>query len=194
MFDPGIFPLKMWGLLSVLTPKGETKMKKKVFLFITALVMGILMVGCGPTEGQSPSQQPVDTGSGDVKPTNTDFEDMGTYTIEGVYYQNEEMERTLYAKLVVPKDMADGEKRPMVIYIHGGTSDWRALLPVAEYMADKGYIGLSLELAGGMPPYTQPAPKSEGADLYPSHFIVFSFPSIKKETARTAPLSYTKDI
>lgn len=162
-------------------------MKKRVFLLITAFVMAITMIGCTATEGQKESQQPTETEPSETEPAKADIEDKETYTIEGIYYQNEEMNRTLYAKLVVPKNMTESEKRPMVIYVHGGTSDWRALLPVAEYMADKGYIGLSLELAGGMPAFTQPAPKSEGADLYPSHYT-------SRRSDVEAALNYVKSL
>ncbi len=132
---------------------------------ILAIVMLLTAIGC--TTIRSEQTAPMATVSFTPTP---DFDEYESYTVQGVYYRNEEMGRTLYAKLIVPKDGVEGEKRPAVIYVHGGTSDWRALLPVAERMAEKGYIGLSLELAGGMPAAAKPAPKSEGAELYPSHY------------------------
>lgn len=88
--------------------------------------------------------------------------------VESRMLTNEETGLRIHAQEVIPRELAYGDKAPMVIYVHGATGDANSLILLARKMAEYGIAGFTFECCGGTS-----AGKSDGSShdaLFPSHY------------------------
>lgn len=117
-----------------------------------------------------------------------------TTTIEKseTYINNEETDRRIYAQQIKPGGMAEGEKVPLAIYVHGSTGNSETLIKLAQSLARKGVAGLAIECCGGDSSVTA---KSDGNDIFPSHYSSrISDLAAAVEYAKTLPYADTGKI
>lgn len=88
---------------------------------------------------------------------------------ETFYIHNDEMNRSIYAVQIKPKDLPEGEKVPLIIYVHGGSGTANTYLGLAKTLSEKKIAGLMFECCGGNNGKASAA-KSDGADLFPAHY------------------------
>lgn len=88
---------------------------------------------------------------------------------ETYYIHNDEMNRSIYAVQIKPKDLAEGEKVPLIIYVHGGNGTANSYIGLAKTLSEQKIAGLMFECCGGNNGKASAA-KSDGADLFPAHY------------------------
>lgn len=88
---------------------------------------------------------------------------------ETFYIHNDEMNRSIYAVQIKPKDLPEGEKVPLIIYVHGGSGTANTYLGLAKTLSEKKIASLMFECCGGNNGKASAA-KSDGADLFPAHY------------------------
>lgn len=114
------------------------------------LTLAVCMAGCTPQPIPPASDQ---DGSGKVTTTET-------YTMIEKTIQNEEQGWDIKGIEVLPADYSAGDKIPVVILVHGGTSTEQSLLPIAQKLAEKGIAAYTFGCHGSL----------SGTDLYSSHY------------------------
>ena len=83
------------------------------------------------------------------------------------YVMNEETDMRIFGYQLKPGGLEDGEKVPMVIYVHGGTVNSETLMKLSLAMQAKGIAGFPFECCGGDSSETA---KSDGKEISPSHY------------------------
>lgn len=68
---------------------------------------------------------------------------------ETYYIHNDEMNRSIYAVQIKPKDLAEGEKVPLIIYVHGGNGTANSYIGLAKTLSEQKIAGLMFECCGG---------------------------------------------
>ena len=96
----------------------------------------------------------------------TAIEKTEIYTETPVYIMNEETDRRVYCIETVPNELDDGEKIPLIIYVHGGNGDATSLIALPENLAESGFAGITFECCGA----NKFSPKSDGKEIYSSHY------------------------
>ena len=96
----------------------------------------------------------------------TVLETTDVYTETPVYIKNEETDRRVYCIETVPNGLAEGEKVPMIVYVHGGNGDATSLIALPENLAESGFAGITFECCGA----NKFSPKSDGKEIYSSHY------------------------
>ena len=114
------------------------------------LMLALCFAGCAPDVPQPPGSEE-DAG----KVTETE-----TYTMIEKSIENTERGWEIKGIEVLPADYTEGEKLPVVILVHGGTSTEQSLLPIAQQLAAEGVAAYTFGCHGSLP----------GTDLYSSHY------------------------
>lgn len=68
-----------------------------------------------------------------------------TYTENKVTLWNEEAQRKFKCLEVIPKGLTDGEKVPMIVFVHGGNGDEESLVDEPEALAADKIAGITFE-------------------------------------------------
>ena len=103
---------------------------KKLLAAALALCMAItVMTACsGKTEAPAATPKPYPKQMGQVKAAET-------YTENKVLLWNDETQRKIECLEVVPADLSEGEKIPVIIYIHGLNGNAESLIDEPEALA-----------------------------------------------------------
>lgn len=138
-------------------------MKRAFAVFIVACLLLPALYGCAGQEGTA------DGGGGLPQQESHAVPEAENFEKETYYVLNEETGRNIYTVQIKPTGLEENDKVPVMIYIHGGNGNANSLLPIAKRMAEIQCAGVLFECCGGNNGKTS-EPKSDGGDLYPSHY------------------------
>lgn len=133
-------------------------MKKFIAIALLLCVSLSLFAACAAKEPAAPSKPKYPRLLGEAKSTDT-------YVENELYLWNEETQRKFNCREVVPKNLADGEKVPMIVYVHGGTGNALSLVNEPETLAADKIAGFTIECCGG-----NKNALSDGKDIFPSNY------------------------
>lgn len=88
------------------------------------------------------------------------------YTDNELYLWNDVTERKIYCREVIPATYKEGDKLPVIIFVHGFNGSADALVNEPRDLAADGIAGFTFECCGG----NKVNHKSDGFDIYPSHY------------------------
>lgn len=118
---------------------------KKVLVTIFSFVIAVIVLAFAGCAG------------GDDETEKKPEENKGTVHVGDVYTTvkkkivNEECDREITGIEVYPSDLEEGEKVPMIIYVHGAGGNENSLLYIAQALAAKGVAGYVFGCYGSMP-------------------------------------------
>ena len=95
-----------------------------------------------------------------------ELESGDAYQSSEYYLHNEITDRHIYSVETRPTGLAEGEKVPMVIYVHGGSGEATTFQGIYTALAQDRIAAFSFECCGG----NRSGAKSEGSKLFSSHY------------------------
>lgn len=160
------------------------KKGKAIALTLAVLSAVSLLAACGgekaPVVTASPPAQstqwfsePRELASGD------------SYTSIEYYLLNEETNRHIYAVETVPAALAENEKVPVVIYVHGQSGYATNFSAIYTKLAEEKIAAFSFECCGG----NKSGAKSEGGKLFPANYTS-RITDLETVLAKVKTLSY----
>lgn len=151
------------------------KQTKKAVLFVITLAAAALLAACtggsAPTEPDSgaqatpaPAAESAQSAKWFTEPRALDSGD--GYESSEYYLLNEETGRHIYAVETRPTGLTEGEKVPVVIYVHGQSGYATNFSAIYTRLVKENIAAFSFECCGG----NKSGAKSEGSKLYPAHY------------------------
>ncbi|MBP5254455.1 MAG: alpha/beta hydrolase [Lachnospiraceae bacterium] len=130
-------------------------------LVLLALCVLFAMGSCGKAEDKSTEAASAKYPKllGEVRKTDD-------YTENELYIWNEITERKVYCHEVIPASYKEGQKLPVIVYVHGYNGSADALISEPRVLAKDGIAGFAFECCGG----NKVTPKSDGKEINPSHY------------------------
>jgi len=142
-------------------------MKRKPFLCValSLLLLFTLLTAC---QEASPSTSTPGPSANSAKwfTEPKELEKGDNYVSSEYYLHNEITDRHIYTVETKPTGLAEGEKVPVVIYVHGGSGEATTFHGIYTALAKDKIAALSFECCGG----NRSGAKSEGAKLFSSHY------------------------
>ena len=145
------------------------RLEKKAILFLIVLAAVSLLTACSANigNGSETTVEPT-ANSQSVKwfsePRLLDSGD--SYESSEYYLLNEETGRHIYTVETKPAGLAEGEKVPIVIYVHGQSGEATTFAGIYRRLTEEKVAALSFECCGG----NRSGAKSEGSKLFPAHY------------------------
>ncbi len=145
--------------------KGKTIAKTMAVAMCAATLTlcAAFAAGCSEKEPEEDTKEPVTY----PQYLNT-VETTEVYTKTALYVMNEETDRRIYCIETVPNDVAEGEKLPLIIYVHGSNGSSTSLVGKQgdTYFTSRGIASINFECCGG----NNIKPMSDGEEIYSSHY------------------------
>lgn len=149
------------------------KKRKLTALLLAALAAASLLTSCAGQGPETPSGNPdagaTPTGNQQsakwfTEPRVLDSGD--GYESSEYYLLNEETGRHIYTVETRPTGITEGERVPIVIYVHGGSGEATTFAGIYRALAGEKVAALSFECCGG----NRSGAKSEGSRLFSAHY------------------------
>lgn len=144
------------------------KKRRMTALFLAAVTAASLLAGCTAQEPPAASTPPAPSAAQSAKwftePKALDSGD--SYESSQYYLLNEETQRHIYTVETKPAGIAEGERVPLVIYVHGGSGEATTFAGIYRALSEKKIAALSFECCGG----NRSGAKSEGSKLFSAHY------------------------
>lgn len=120
------------------------------FFLLFFLTLALLLTACGKEAVSEVSPAPTPKAY-----------DSTTYMVH-----NEETDMDIYCVETRPTALAEGEKAPVIVYVHGGGGAATNFQNIYRVLAEDKVAGFSFECCGG----NSTNAKSDGSELYASHY------------------------
>lgn len=88
------------------------------------------------------------------------------YTRQEIYFKNYETNRRVYGQEIIPAGLAEGEKVPLIIYVHGGSGEVETMVPEAKQLMGDKIAAFIFECCGT----NRVNPQSDGKDIFSAHY------------------------
>lgn len=149
------------------------KTSKKTALLLATLATMALLSGCSST-GSLPPTEPIPSpaqteNSGSNAKWFTDPRPLASgedYESSEYYLLNEETQRHIYCVETKPSSVREGEKVPVVVYVHGKSGYATNFSAIYTRLIGENIAAFSFECCGG----NRSGAKSEGSKLFPANY------------------------
>ncbi len=132
------------------------------FALVLVLLLGLL-AGCADSK---PAPKPTEDPASKYPKLEGQVVKNDKYTENALYLWNDITDRKVYCYEVIPASYVEGQKLPIIIYVHGNNGTVNALSSEPHRLAQYGIAGFTFECCGG----NKVSPKSDGKELSPSHY------------------------
>ena len=143
------------------------KVQKSLCSILSLLALLFLLAACqNQASAPSPSPSPSAASSSKWFTEPRELESGDGYESSAYYLYNEITDRHIYSVETRPTGLAEGEKVPVVIYVHGGSGEATTFQGIYTALAQDRIAAFSFECCGG----NRSGAKSEGSKLFSSHY------------------------
>lgn len=141
------------------------KRRRTLALLAALTLTASLLAACGPGAGKA---TPTPAGNPSAKwfTEPRELETGEGYVSSEYYLHNEITDRHIYAVETKPTGLTEGEKVPVVIYVHGQSGYATNFSAIYTRLVKDKIAAFSFECCGG----NRSGAKSEGSKLFPAHY------------------------